>query len=131
MTYEECCGYFVTKFNQWGESGNIESYVSCRDSETLCRGFQNDNAFKTIICDYISRVAEHEKSVVMSDIIRSTFTPPTFSLPSTLLNLLVVAALKACGREKQSSDLSNAVIIGTIVLVGIGIGWQFWKNHKK
>jgi hypothetical protein len=131
MSYDECCGYFITKFNQWNDEGNIEPYVSNKGADTIYQDFKQDSTFMMIVCKYISQFPEDRKSIILREIINSVIAPTiAANTSSTFIDTLVVAALKACGGEKQGNDLLKALVWGTVIIASIGIGLSIWNRRR-
>lgn len=120
MSYDESCGYFVTKFNQWNDEGNIEPYVFNKGADTICQDFKQDSTFMTIVCKYISQFPEDRKSTILREIIDGVIAPTnTANSFPTFIDKLIVAALKACGGKKQGNDLLIALVWGNVIIAGM------------
>lgn len=128
MSYEECCGYFVDKFCQWDNNGIIEPYVTAKGAEE----FRADNRFMTIVCSYVSQFAENRKAAIVSETIMNVVNPFPLNVPSTLIDILVVAILKACRRDKQSEELLRIVLFGSLfALASLAITEAIKDNGRR
>lgn len=47
-----------------------------------------------------------------------------------MIDILIAAELKACGRDKQSNDLIKYAVVGSVLLIGLGIGYSIWNSKK-
>lgn len=110
--------------------GPIEQYITNMDVNGIYEEFRNDNAFKTAVCNYVSLVAEDRKAARVTDVIRVAGTPFPFNLSDFVIDILIAAALKACGRDKQSNDLIKYAVVGSVLLIGLGIGYSIWNSKK-
>lgn len=82
------------------------------------------------VCNYVSLVAEDRKAARVTDVIRVAGTPFPFNLSDFVIDILIAAALKAYGRDKQSNDLIKYAVVGSVLLIGLGIGYSIWNSKK-
>jgi hypothetical protein len=127
MSYQDCCGYFEGKLNQWNPA---EPYITTRNVDGIYEEIQIEELFKRAVCNYVKQFAQHRRRTIVLEIIAAVGAPPPFNLSKIAIDIFASAVLKACGHERESKDLFKYALLGAAIIAALGIGYSIWKAEQ-
>ncbi len=118
MSYDDCCNYFARKLGQWN---SLEPHYSCnhyiteQGRQALCDELKRDNEFMRTVCPFLAEYAKGKEKDLLSSVVKDALALIGGDPIPVAMNILIGAALDACGYKDQASEFLKAALLAVLI----------------